>query len=278
MATTKRYYWIKLKESFMTSDEVDFLMGQPDGANYVVLYQLLCLKTINTGGKLERQIGEVIIPYDESKIQRDTKYFSIDTVRVALELYKALDLIYADENGTLCLSNYSEIVGSETNWAIQKRGQRAGLPPTEGGHCPPNVRQMSSDCQPNVRTDIDIEKEIDIENNTPPLSPPGEKETVSFDIPFDGKLKDVLTDWLVYKKEKHQTYKPRGWAILMTQVRKYVDQYGESETINAINNSMASNYMGIVFDRIGKQERYQTASAQQRTYGQYRGGDFFSDD
>ena len=42
MATGKRYYWIKLKEAFMTSDAVDFLMGQPDGANYVVLYQMLC--------------------------------------------------------------------------------------------------------------------------------------------------------------------------------------------------------------------------------------------
>lgn len=50
MATGKRYYWIKLKESFMTSDTIDYFMEQPDGANYVVLYQLLCLKTINTGG------------------------------------------------------------------------------------------------------------------------------------------------------------------------------------------------------------------------------------
>ena len=39
MATGKRYYWIKLKDSFMSSDMIDYLMGQPDGANYVVLYQ-----------------------------------------------------------------------------------------------------------------------------------------------------------------------------------------------------------------------------------------------
>ena len=35
MATGKRYYWIKLKDSFMSSDMIDYLMGQPDGANYV---------------------------------------------------------------------------------------------------------------------------------------------------------------------------------------------------------------------------------------------------
>lgn len=39
MATGKRYYWMKLKESFMTSDTIDYFMSQPDGANYVVLYQ-----------------------------------------------------------------------------------------------------------------------------------------------------------------------------------------------------------------------------------------------
>ena len=37
-------------------------MGQKNGANYVVLYQMLCLMTINTNGRLSRQIGEVIIP------------------------------------------------------------------------------------------------------------------------------------------------------------------------------------------------------------------------
>lgn len=138
MATGKRYYWIKLKASFLTSDAVDFLMGQPDGANYVVLYQMLCLKTINTDGKLERKIGEIIIPYDEAKIQRDCKWFPIDTVRVALNLYKQLGLIYRDENGSLRLADYENLVGSETDYADQKRRQRVGsaaaksLPPKAG--------------------------------------------------------------------------------------------------------------------------------------------------
>lgn len=126
MATGKRYYWIKLKTSFMTSDAVDFLMGQPDGANYVVLYQMLCLKTINTGGKLERQIGEIIVPYDEAKIQRDCKWFSIDTIHVALNLYKKLGLIYVDNNGVLCLTGHADLIGSETDYASQKRQQRFG--------------------------------------------------------------------------------------------------------------------------------------------------------
>lgn len=53
MAKPKRYYWMKLKESFMSSDTIDYFMSQPGGANYVVLYQMLCLKTINTNGPSE---------------------------------------------------------------------------------------------------------------------------------------------------------------------------------------------------------------------------------
>ena len=120
----KRYYWIKLKDTFFTSDTVDFLMSQKDGANYVVLYQMLCLKTANTNGELSRQIGEIIIPFDIDKISRDCKYFNVDTIRVALELYKKLGLIYEQENGILQITNFNNIVGSESQNAIYKRQQR----------------------------------------------------------------------------------------------------------------------------------------------------------
>lgn len=121
----KRYYWIKLKDTFFTSDTVDFLMSQKDGANYVVLYQMLCLKTANTNGELSRQLGEIIVPFDIDKIHRDCKYFSIDTIRVALELYKKLGLIYEQENGILQITNFANLIGSESQNAVYKRQHRA---------------------------------------------------------------------------------------------------------------------------------------------------------
>lgn len=172
MATGKRYYWIKLKETFMTSDTVDFLMGQPNGAQYVVLYQMLCLMTANTNGKLSRQIGDVIIPYDPEKIQRDTKWFSVDTVRVALGLYAKLGLVYQDQDGTLVLTNHSELVGSETDFSAQKRRQRSNqreIPVGDYGQCP---QQCPQDVHENVHTDIRYrDKEIYIGAQTPSPSP-----------------------------------------------------------------------------------------------------------
>jgi hypothetical protein len=136
------FYWLKLKAEFMGGDIVDFLMSQKNGANYVVLYQMLCLKTINTKGELATQLGDILVPYDIEKIQRDLKWFDIDTVRVALELYKRLGLVYVQENGIIKISNIEDMVGSETYWAQIKREQRSLL--EEGketvGNCPTNVQ------------------------------------------------------------------------------------------------------------------------------------------
>ena len=123
MATGKKYYWIKIKDTFMTSDKVDFLMSQSNGAEYVVLYQMLCLKCINTDGVLARKIGEVIIPFDDEKITRDCKYFKIDTVREALRLFAKLGMIYQETDGNLRIVDFENMVGSETDWAAQKRKQ-----------------------------------------------------------------------------------------------------------------------------------------------------------
>lgn len=119
----QRFYWIKLTDRFMTSDTVDFLMEQKDGANYVVIYQMLCLKTVNNDGCLSRSIGEMIIPYDEEKIQRDLKWFSIDTIRVAMNLYKRLGLIYEQDDGVLRITDFDNLVGSQTVSAFKKQEQ-----------------------------------------------------------------------------------------------------------------------------------------------------------
>ena len=79
MEKTKRYYWIKLKTDFFNLVEIDFLLSQKDGCQYIVLYQMLCLQTANNNGELASRVVEMIIPYDPDKIARDTKYFSKDT-------------------------------------------------------------------------------------------------------------------------------------------------------------------------------------------------------
>ena len=134
----KTFYWIKLRTEFMSGETIDFLMSQKNGANYVVLYQMLIMKTINTKGYLCSKIGEVIIPYDVEKIQRDCKWFDIDTVRVAMELYAKLGLIYKNQDNVFIIANFEDMVGNETYWAKQKRIQRER---ENVGQIPTNVQK-----------------------------------------------------------------------------------------------------------------------------------------
>lgn len=204
MATGKRYYWIKLKDSFMSSDEIDYLMSQPDGANYVVLYQMLCLKTINTDGCLVSKIGEMLIPYDAEKIQRECKWFSLATVRVALSVYKQIGLIFESPDGILAISNYSDIVGSETDYSAQKRLQRENRRrqiPAKGAD---NNEDNNVD---NVHTEKEIEKDKDkeiesrerVRDNGSPAVDAGLAEIIgSYEAnigSFPPAARDALMDW-----------------------------------------------------------------------------------
>ena len=172
-------------------------MSQPDGANYVVLYQMLCLKTINTHGRLERQIGEVIIPYDAEKIQRDCKWFSIDTVRVALTVFQKLGLIYQEENGVLLISNFENMVGSETDYAIQKRNQR----------------QTVDNTVDNVHTDIRykiLDKEKTIVDKSTIV-----KEKRNFQKPTVDEIRDYCQGlgYIMKPEEFFDFYESKGWRV-----------------------------------------------------------------
>ncbi|MCI7157721.1 MAG: phage replisome organizer N-terminal domain-containing protein [Solobacterium sp.] len=155
----KKYYWIKLKTDFFDQDTIDFLMGQENGSKYVVIYQMLMLKTAQQGGVLATKANELLIPYDVKKIVRDTKYFDFDTVTIALELFKKLGLVYEEENHILRLTGAEQIVGSE--WSsterVRKYREKKAL------QCNTNVTKSNAQC--NTDIDIDIDKDIDKDIN-----------------------------------------------------------------------------------------------------------------
>lgn len=153
MADSKKYYWIKLKTDFFDQDTIDFLMGQENGAEYVVIYQMLMLKTAQQGGYLGTKMAEVMVPYDIKKIVRDTKYFDYDTVTIALELFKKLGLVYEESNHILKLVGAEQLVGSESKWAEKKRIYRD------------SQRTIQGQIEDNVRQEIDIDKEIEKEKD-----------------------------------------------------------------------------------------------------------------
>ena len=172
MADPKKYWYIQLNVNFFENDVIDWICEQKNGYQYIVLYLKLCLKTANNNGILTRKIGDMIIPYDAKKISEITK-MDIDTVIVALELFKKVGLVYESDEFSRCLTlpAVPEMVGYTTQWALYKSKQRAKAKQIEDskiGQCPKNV-------QDNVQQEKELRVKSNSNNksNTPPISPKG---------------------------------------------------------------------------------------------------------
>lgn len=174
MAEQKRFYWIKLKEDFFINNEVtDWIISQPNGCEYIVLYLKLCILTANKGGRLAMEIGEMLIPYDAKKIAADTK-FDIDTVIVAMELFQRIGLIYEESDGVLKIPYVNEIVGSETSAAGRMRKSRAKKAlesKKEVSHCYTDVTQEIEKEKREKSVDIrysDTDVDVEVKADSPP--------------------------------------------------------------------------------------------------------------
>ena len=160
----KRYYWIKLKTDFFDREEVKWVMSKKDGTDYMIIFLALCTKAVNSDGVLYTKVGEMVIPYDSDIIYRELNgRFKESTILAALMCLKQAGLIVESKsNGYMQISNYSDMVGSESSSAQRMRKLRD----KPASQCDREVTQsdvtllensVTSASQSDIR-DIDIKK------------------------------------------------------------------------------------------------------------------------
>lgn len=172
MAKDKKYYWLKLKEDFFEEDTISWIEEQENGKEYCLFYLKLCLKSLKTNGTLIRNVGTMLVPYDVKQLGKITNT-DIDTVRVAMELFKNIGLVEILENGEIYLTQLENMVGSETSKAQLMRNKRAkdkNLPNSNNGgnnvtKMLPNSYQGEENCYTETETEQEkeTEQEIDLE-------------------------------------------------------------------------------------------------------------------
>ena len=279
MADSKRFYWVKLDyRRFENGGDLDFLMSQRNGANYIVLYMMLCLQTRNTEGAMVSIFGGMAIPYDVDKIVRDCKYFSRDTVMIALELYKKLGLIYEQENGVMKIANYEDMVGSETDKAsIMRRirtrkklgnGNNSGNNVTEmlpesypqcDQHCYQNVTQEKRD---KSKDKENREGEEKIESKT--LSKKEEQKKKSATSPliasflkergiWSESLEDSIASWLEMRLKIRKPATDRAIELAIDKAVAIAAEDGCS-VADVFDNSTLNSWQGLFHVRDGQQK------------------------
>lgn len=75
------------------------------------------------------------------------------------------------------------------------------------------------------------------------------KEKVLNDNDLSKRIKDILIEWLEYKK---YSYEELGFQKLLTIIKNHLKEYHEEDLITVINESIANNYKGITFNKLKK--------------------------
>ena len=156
----KRYYWLKLKEDFFDEDTISWLEEQPNGEKYSLFYLKLCLKSLKNNGLLIRNVGDMLIPYDADKLSQITKT-NIDTVRIAMELFKQIGLVQILDNGEIYLTQVEKMVGSEAGNSNAQRQKRFRERQKQNKLL--TVTNSNAISNESIDIDIDIDKDIDID-------------------------------------------------------------------------------------------------------------------
>lgn len=162
MSDNKRYYWLKLDETFFEDDTMAWIEEQENGKDYLIFYLKLCLKSLKDDGKLIRYVGQTLMPYDIPALAKytDTK---VDTVAVAMKLFERIGLVEYLDTGEIYLAQIGELIGSETDVAKRVRKSRArklaensGLPQLL--QCNTDVTKCNTEYRDKSKS-IEIEKE-----------------------------------------------------------------------------------------------------------------------
>ena len=148
-----KYYWLKLKEDFFQQEAIEWLEEQKNGKEYSLFYLKLCLKSLQNGGTLVRQIGTKTIPYTAKKLGEVTST-SPAIAEQAIELLKDIGLVVEQDDGVLFIPGLTEMVGSESSSreAVKKRTQRQRKKgqevDTQGDKLSPECPQHNNDDVP----------------------------------------------------------------------------------------------------------------------------------
>lgn len=99
----------------------------------------------------------------------------------------------------------------------------------------------------NTKTENKTETETETKGEKAPLSP--------LTPEFGTDLASAVEAWLTYKHEKRQDYTPTGQEALIAEIRKNAEIYGETAVAELVRQCMASNWQGIIFDRLKKETK-----------------------
>lgn len=264
--------WIKITTDMFENRKIRHLRKLPDGNNIVLIWVMLLSLAgkCNAGGMIFLTEN---IPYTP-KMLADELDFEENTVILALDALESLGMIRRD--GFLVIEDWAahqnadgldKIREQNRNRVANYRQRQKALQENNGVTlCNVTEHYDVTQCNaPRIRIDIDKEEDIDKEDtplkgglggNEKDEKKPSKKtdygkEEFEKDLSVLSKpMADSVVEWLKYKKQRREAYKPVSIKKFITQVKGYAEQYGDEAVMTVISDSIANGYMGVAFASI----------------------------
>lgn len=158
MVDNRKYYYLKLKESYFDDDAIVLLESMQDGILYSYILLKLYLKSLKHGGRL--QLDESI-PCTPQMIATITRQ-QIGTVERAIKIFLQLGLMEQMADGAFYMSNIELLIGqSSTEGERKRRARQANCTALNPGG------QMSTHCLDIRPPEIELEIEKELEKGHP---------------------------------------------------------------------------------------------------------------
>lgn len=155
--STKKYFWLKLKENFFQDKAIKKLRKIAGGDTYTVIYLKLMLLGLKDGGKLFFDGVENSF-HEELALEIDE---DSENVRFTLMFLEKTGLLEEVTENELFLTRMPEMIGSETDKAELMRRKRAQNRVQSGNNVTGTLPGVTL-----CYTEIEIEKEKDKEIDT----------------------------------------------------------------------------------------------------------------
>ena len=252
--------WIKITTDMFDNRKIKHLRRLPDGDSIVLIWVMLLTLAgrCNSGGMIFLTEN---IPYTP-KMLADELDFEESTVQLALNALEQLGMIQTNDNGFLAVTGWEKHQNIEGMEKIResKRLAQARWRAKQTAIAEKSTVDSTVD---STRISVDhAEEEKEEDKNKKEKENKSVRETTHTlfarllpDYLLSDSLQAKMGEWVKYKTERKEPYKEQGMKSLLRQVENKALQYGDDAVCSLIDECMANNWKGIIFDRLQQSQR-----------------------
>ena len=156
VSDNKKYYYLKLKDTFFNSDDLILLESMQDGYIYSNILLKLYLSSVKNDGKL---MYKETIPYNSQMLASITRH-QVGTIEKALTVFKEMGLIEILDSGAIYMLEIQNFLGNSTTEADRVREYRRKIKNESKVNSKSLVSYKCTDkCTPEIEIELERERE-----------------------------------------------------------------------------------------------------------------------